>query len=108
MKSEWIELAVPMELRESMQAIGSSELRAFARGPVRCLVSRDGPDRLWHISISCERRYPSWNEQVKARYDLLPDDITVASYLPPRAEYVNVHPNCFHWMEVRESRIIIP
>lgn len=54
----------------------------------------------WHLSISNPRRYPTWNEIRDARYEFLPDDMTFALLLPPRDEYVNVHPNCFHLHQV--------
>jgi hypothetical protein len=77
--------------------------KAFARGEVRVWVSRDvyadGSVR-WHLSISCKSRYPTWDEIHDARYALLPNDITVAMILPPKEEYVNLHPNCFHLHEI--------
>ena len=105
---EWREGHLEDSYIAMMRQNGSEDLHWYERGPVRALVSRDGPEKLWHISISCEKRYPSWEELKKARYDLLPDEITVAMYLPPKSEYVNVHSNCFHWIEVRESRLILP
>ena len=107
-RTQWTEIGLPADYREAMHQRDCHEMRAFQRGPVRCLISRNGMERLWHLSISCEKRYPSWEEQKKARYDLLPDEITVASYLPPKSEYVNIHENCFHWIEVREPKLIIP
>lgn len=80
--------------------------QAFQRGSVRCIVSLDGPEKLWHISISCQHRYPHWDEIKKARYDLVPDEVTMAMILPPRSEYVNIHPNCFHLHELREGKLI--
>jgi hypothetical protein len=50
----------------------------------------------WHLSISCPTRYPTWEEIKAARYDLIPDKVTMVMVLPPKSEYVNVHPNCFH------------
>ena len=85
-----------------------SPARAFMRGSLRVFVSIDPPDDLWHLSISCEHRYPKWDEIKKARYDLLPDELTMAMLLPPRAEYVNIHPNCFHLHEIREPGIVLP
>ena len=35
-----------------------------------------------------------------ARYDLVPDSVTMAMLLPPRSEYVNIHNNCFHLHEI--------
>ena len=57
----------------------------------------------WHFSISHPSRYPTWDEQKAARYQLCPPDITMASYMPPMTEFVNIHENCFHWGEVRNA-----
>lgn len=54
----------------------------------------------WHFSISHPTRYPTWDEQKVARYELIPDNVYMVSFMPPRAEYVNRHPNCFHWHEL--------
>lgn len=58
------------------------------------------PGRGWHLSISHPKRYPVWDEIRDARYDLLPDACTMAMLLPPKGEYVNLHPNCFHLHEI--------
>lgn len=58
------------------------------------------PGQGWHLSISHPTRYPVWDEIRDARYDLLPDACTMAMMLPPKAEYVAIHPNCFHLHEV--------
>jgi len=54
----------------------------------------------WHLSLSHPTRYPTWNEIRDARYALLPDNCTMAMLLPPKGEYVNMHPNCFHLHEM--------
>lgn len=54
----------------------------------------------WHFSISHPNRYPTWEEQKRARYELIPDEVYMVSIMPPRSEYVNRHPNCFHWHEL--------
>lgn len=61
-----------------------------------------------HLSISHPARYPTWDEIAEARYKFLPDALTFALYLPPKAEYVNLHPNCFHLHEVHDSRTAPP
>jgi hypothetical protein len=88
----------------------SVDVAAFARpvadGELRVIVSRDPHHRFlgvyeWHMSIShSTARYPTWDEIAQARYDLLPDGITVGMFLPPRSEYVNINGNCFHLHEV--------
>jgi hypothetical protein len=53
-----------------------------------------------HISISHPYRYPTWDEIKAARYDLLPDDVTMAMLLPPIRQYVNRHDYCFHLHQI--------
>lgn len=66
-----------------------------------------GPDRQlrWHLSIAHHKRYPTWDEIRDARYELIPDDVMVAMFLPPRTEYVNVHAYCFHLFEVEAEDV---
>ena len=77
-------------------------LRRYLLGECSVIVTREGPSRLWHLSIAHPRRYPTWDEIAAVRYALLPDEIWVAMYLPPRSEYVNVHRNCFQLYECPE------
>lgn len=73
----------------------------YTAGECRMIVS--GPQEReqvgWHFSISCADRYPTWDEQRDARYALIPDEVTMVSFLPPKAQYVNTHPFTFHWWE---------
>ena len=56
----------------------------------------------WHMSISHPSRYPSWDEIRDARYKYLPENIFIIMVLPPKGNYVNVHPYCFHLWETRD------
>jgi hypothetical protein len=79
--------------------------RAFAKGGCRMIVTREvyrDHSLRWHLSISHSDRYPTWDEIKNARYALMPDEITMAMLLPPKAQYVNLHPNCFHLHEIIE------
>lgn len=76
--------------------------RAFRWGYCQVLVGVD-PGLGWHLSISCPNRYPTWDEIKAARYDLVPDEVTLAMLLPPRDEYVNVHSNCFHLHQINPN-----
>jgi len=69
-------------------------------GWLQCFVSIDAG--LYHLSVSHPRRYPTWDEIKALRYSLLPDEKTFAILFPPMAQYVNLHPNCFHLHEVPE------
>jgi len=85
------------------------ETSPMVYGKSQCRVLVDQEDRwgngvkLWHLSISCPDRYPTWDEIKDARYSLLPMGLTFAMLLPPMNEYVNVHPNCFHLWEINDN-----
>lgn len=74
----------------------------YVKGELRALVSRDPEVQKtrWHLSVSCADRYPTWEEIKAARYALIPDEVYMAQILPPKHEYVNVHPNTFHLHEI--------
>lgn len=51
---------------------------------------------LWgHLSVSAQKRVPSWEELRWCKEYFLGDRKAVM-VLPPRAEYVNVHPHVLH------------
>lgn len=77
--------------------------REYKNGALKVFISQDGDEKMWHLSISHSSRYPSWDEIYRARYELIPDEITMAMFLPPKSEYVNLHNNCFHLHETREK-----
>lgn len=72
--------------------------KTYQKGLLTIMVSPE-PEG-WHMSIAHPERFPTWAEIKQARYILLPDEITMAQLLPPAAEYVNLHNNCFHLWEV--------
>jgi hypothetical protein len=59
----------------------------------------------WHLSIAHHHRYPTWEEIRDIRYELVPDEATMAMFLPPRSEYVDEQPYCFHLFEVEQAEI---
>jgi hypothetical protein len=82
---------------------------AYQMGSCKILVSQELiKGRLWwHLSISHQTRYPTWQEIKEARYELIPEEATMAMLLPPKGEYVNLHENCFHLWEIEgEQRLI--
>lgn len=54
------------------------------------------------MSVSHPLRLPSWDEMRTARERMTPDRVTMALILPPRAQYVNIHPNCLHLWQIKE------
>ena len=67
----------------------------------------------WHISLSHRSRVlgpltrkpmpgrlPTWDELKEVRYRFTPDEITMAIILPPKAQYVNIHPTTLHLWQI--------
>lgn len=73
----------------------------YKRGACRIILSGEIERAQigWHFSISCADRNPTWEEQRDTRYELIPDGVYMVSILPPKSQYVNKHPFCFHWHE---------
>jgi len=65
----------------------------------------EGATDLWHLSISHPDRYPTWDEVADARYELVPDQVTMAMLLPPKADYLNLHQHCFHLWQIDDRRV---
>lgn len=82
-------------------AMGSRPVRCCRiNGWMTCFINIEMG--LYHLSLAHPRRYPTWDEIKAVRYALLPDERTFALLFPPMAQYVNLHPNCFHLHEVPE------
>ena len=81
----------------------------FTIGPFQVIGSTDhASDGCWrHVSVSREDRYPNWDEIVNIRYQFFNEDVEVVMYLPPKREYINLHPNCFHLWQ-RLDRVELP
>ena len=80
--------------------LGREPAKAQAAG----LVVPDSARLLWHLSIAHAHRYPTWDEIADARYELIPDGVTMAMLLPSSSEYVNVNEHCFHLWEIEDPR----
>jgi hypothetical protein len=92
-----IEIPPPPDLAGLINP-SNSYLRMYRLGGCTVIVSREW-DR-WHLSIAHPHRYPTWDEIARARYRLLPGEITAAMVLPPLEHYVNLHKNCFQILEI--------
>lgn len=87
---------VPFVVREI--ACPVPQCRAWRLG--QCIVFAGVEAGRWHLSISHKERYPTWDEIREARYNFVPDAVTMAMILPPRSEYVNLHDHCFHLHQI--------
>jgi len=56
-----------------------------------------------HISLSRKNKYPHWDEMRDFIYSSscpwFDHDRDVVMILPKKSDYVNVHPNCFHFYQ---------
>ena len=66
----------------------------------KCIVCVSQDLGRWHLSISHSSRYPTYDEIKSARYEFIPDGVTMAMLFPPKAEFVNLSKNCFHLYEI--------
>lgn len=101
-------LPVPIDAVEhEVFRMGRVVARVFKWRSFKVLLGRDprheGDELQWHMSISHPTRYPKWDEIKEARYKFCPDEVTMGMLLPPKADYVNHHPNCFHLWEVKDD-----
>lgn len=49
-----------------------------------------------HLSIARPDRLPTWEEFRDAKEEFIGTDRVAYQVLPPKTEYVNIHPNCLH------------
>lgn len=90
-----------MDMPSGIQAGLEPGSRAYMMGNCSVIVSLSGAG--YHMSIARPDRYPSWDEVSKARYALIPDNVTMAMMLPPQSEFINIHSNCFQLWQVQHT-----
>lgn len=84
---------------KDVPAIGAKMYCSHPKADLWCLVSRDGPKKLWHLSVRGVGRVPTFDEVASARDKFTPDRVTMAMYFPPREQYVNFEPHTLHLFE---------
>lgn len=99
---------------ENGQSLGSG-LTAWHRNVsdghlVVLLANPSSPEKEWHLSISFRNhkeelsRYPTWDEIMHARIQLIPKNVAMHMIIPPLDgdDYVAVHPTTFHLHQYHE------
>lgn len=88
----------------------SEKVRLATMGDVRVIYAREpageNGELLWHLSLSCADRHPTWDEIKTVRYRMLPLGLTFGLLLPPPDLYVNVpeQDHVFHLWEITDPR----
>ena len=95
-KSEWT-------METEMMELLPYSAHVYSHKGMLAIISLEND--LWHMSLSRRDRDPTYYEIKKARYDLLPNSITVAQIFPPEDEFVNVHEHCFHLFQLKPEEI---
>lgn len=80
------------------KAAGCEDIQIYDFGTCSVMISKDAGR--WHLSISHPSRLPIWTEIREARYRFIPNEVYMAMILPPKEDYVNVHPHCMHLFEI--------
>jgi hypothetical protein len=58
---------------------------------------READGHLWvHLSVAGRDRLPTWPELVAVRDWIVGAEAKAIQVVPPRSEYVNLHPFCLH------------
>ena len=81
-------------------ALDKQDAKYYKMGTCFAILGHMPDTGAYHMSVSTPNRYPTWDEIVKLRYALIPDNLTMAMMLPPKSEYINVHEYCFQLHEV--------
>ncbi len=78
----------------------------FQIGKLRVIAS-DGSG--WeHVSVSLEKRCPTWDEMCKVKRAFWEPEDCVVQYHPPESTYVNCHPYCLHLWRPKEGSFRAP
>ena len=61
-----------------------------------------------HVSVSLERRCPTWDEMCAVKDLFFYDEELCIEYHPKKSEYVNLHPYCLHIWRPQHGAIVVP
>jgi len=61
------------------------------------IIVDDGAETRWeHVSVSTEKRTPTWDEMCFVKKLFWTPEECVVQFHPPESRYVNAHPFCLH------------
>ncbi len=61
-----------------------------------------------HVSVSLEKRMPTWDEMEFVRKKLFKPDEVVWQYHVPEDDHINIHPNCLHMWRKHGFKMPMP
>ena len=61
-----------------------------------------------HVSVSCAKRCPTWNEMDKVKKLFWRDDETVVQFHPRDDAKINAHEFCLHLWKLAATEFVLP
>lgn len=90
-------LPIPFTADHIEDEYGVYETGFFIFKGKQIFINKEGG--LWHLSAAAKHTL-GYYETKELRYTFMPNHMQVAQIFPPREEFVNVHPYCFHLYEL--------
>lgn len=82
---------------ESFGEFGRKYVHNLTFQSVILSVSEEADGRVWaHLSTAFPSRLPTWGDLRKAKDLFLGEEARAIQVLPPKSEWVNIHPYCLH------------
>jgi hypothetical protein len=76
------------------------------------IIASDGVDpdaQSWeHVSVSTEKRIPTWEEMCFVKDLCWKDEETVVQFHPKKSQYINHHPRVLHLWRHRNNEALLP
>lgn len=69
------------------------------------ILAYDGEQDGWeHVSISTQKRCPTWEEMCRVKSWFWDDEDCVMQLHPPKSEWISMHPYCLHlWRPIEKD-----
>lgn len=98
------EMVPPGLVRDLLMARGARNVRFYDIGPCHIIYTEepfvDG-DYARHMSVSCEGRHPTWEEQRDAVWAVMGENDHFVQVVPPRKSFGTLDgSHVFHWFEL--------
>ena len=104
--TKFIEQARDLTSSDKSYGLNGLFLFLYLGVPLKVVVS-DGEE--WdHVSISCERRTPTWDEICYIKNLFFRGDEWVVQYHPEKSKSINNHPNVLHLWRSQKKELPKP
>lgn len=91
-----------VDVASGMRLLTNSE-RSYRMGKVLATVVPPTKEHGYFMSVRCKDRYPTWDEIVWLRYNLIPDAAQMAMLLPNLDRYINQESTAYKYVFTMEQ-----